>query len=130
MKNSTIQKLKESFCGKVCTVLTKTIAKTNFQDQQFADFFTGIIDSIDEDGIFAKHHITKCMNFFPLQHVVGILEEQVILDTDPSYEKLVEEIKSAPQEKNTNIPTNDSRFINPDFMEILAQNAKRAQEKK
>jgi len=129
MKNSTILKLRENFCGKVCTVLTKTIAKTNFQDKQFADFFTGIIESIDEDGIFAKHANTECMNFFPMQHVVGILEEQVILETDPAYEQIINEIKNPPAQPELNLPKNDSQFINPDFMEILAQNARQAHKK-
>lgn len=129
MKNLTIQKLKENFCGKICTVLTKTVAKTNFKDQQFADFFTGVIDSIDEDGIFSKHHITNCVSFFPLDHVVGILEEQVILDSDPSFEKISQEINEAKKANSVEIPIDDSKFINPDFMAVLAQNAKRAQEK-
>lgn len=132
MKHTTIKKLQESFCGKICTILTKTIAKTNFQDQQFADFFTGLVESIDEDGIFTKHHITKCLNFYPMEQIIGILEEQVILESDPSYEEIMQEIKQIPQpqkEARVKIPENDSKFINPDFMTILAQNAKKSQEK-
>lgn len=132
MKNITIKKLQESFNGKICTILTKTVAKTNFQDQQFADFFTGLVESIDEDGIFTRHHITNCLNFYPMEQIVGILEEQVIMETDPSYKELIEEIKQAPQkQKDTQIEQqkNDSKFINPDFMTILAQNAKKSQER-
>lgn len=129
MNSTTIKKLQNCFCGKICTILTKTIAKTNFQDQQFADFFTGIVESIEEEGVFTKHHITGCLSFFSFQHVVGILEEQVILETDPSYKEILEEVKNPPKENKQEILKNDSKFINPDFMAVLAQNAKKAQEK-
>lgn len=132
MKSITIKKLQESFNGKICTILTKTVAKTNFQDQQFADFFTGLVESIDEDGIFTRHHITNCLNFYPMEQIIGILEEQVILETDPSYKEIVQEIKqtqSAQTNDKQDLFKNDSKFINPDFMKVLAQNAKKSQER-
>ena len=132
MKPLTHKKLQEAFVGKVCTILTSTIAKTNFQDQQFSDFFTAIIESIDEDGIFAKHHMTGCRNYYAWSHVIGILEEQVVQQDDPKYEEIMQEIKKAPVEnQHTILPVdpNASPYVNPEMMASLARKAKEAQEK-
>ena len=129
MKAITVKKLQDAFIGKFCTILTSTIAKTNFQDQQFSDFFTAIVEHIDEDGVFAKHHITGCKNFYSWSHIVGILEEQVISEDNPEYEKIIQEIKKAPVEAQQSIlpvNTNSSPYVNADFMAGLA---KQAQEK-
>lgn len=127
-------KLNEMFKGKVCTILTTTIAKTNFQDQQFSDFFTGIIELIDEDGILTKHHMTGCINYYNWLHVVGILEEQVVTEDDPKYEEIMREIKNAPIENQKAIVPVDpnslgSQFIDAETMASLASQAKEAQSK-
>lgn len=132
MKALTAKKLQEAFVGKVCTILTSTVAKTNFQDQQFSDFFTAIIESVDEDGIFAKHHMTGCRNFYNWLHVVGILEEQVVQQGTPEYDQIMQEIKKAPAENQQSIvpvDPNASPYINPDLMSNLAKQAKEAQNK-
>ena len=132
MKALTVKRLQEAFAGKVCTILTSTVAKTNFQDQQFSDFFTGIIETIDEDGIFAKHHMTGCRNYYTWPHVVGVLEEQVIDQSNPEYENIMKEIKKAPPENQMSIvpvDPNASPYIDPDLMAKLAMQAKEAQGK-
>ena len=128
MKITTIKKLQEKFVGKVCTILTCGIAKNNFADQQFADFFTGIVDSIDEDGIFTRHHLTGCRNFYAMNHVVGILEEQVIGEDNPEFEKIVQEVQKAPDDKKPvvmGVDPNASPYIDP---ALLAQLSKQAQD--
>lgn len=132
MKSLTIKRLQETFVGKVCTILTSTVAKTNFQDQQFSDFFTAIVESLDEDGIFAKHHMTGCRNYYTWNHIVGILEEQVIQQDDPSYEKIMKEVKNAEQVQKQNIlpvDSNASPFVDTEIMASLAKQAKETQEK-
>ena len=126
MKITTARKLQELFVGKICTILTVRSAKQNFQDQQFSDFFTGIIETLDEDGIFAKHHLTGCMTFYSWPHVISILEEQVIQEDDPQYESIMEEIKKSPEQPNV-LPVNQSPFVNPDTMASLSQQAKNIQ---
>lgn len=118
MKHTTIKKLQESFVGKICTILTHSTNKGNYNDQQFADFFTGIIDSIDEDGIFVTHLVTKCKSYFVFQNVIGILEEQTINDTDPQYK----EVDTGPQ-KVEPIVKNDSPFIDPDMLSSMINSA-------
>ena len=58
MKINNVRKLQTQFTGKVCTILTKPIAKHDFNDTQFSDFFTGLIDFLDEDGIWTTHPTT------------------------------------------------------------------------
>jgi hypothetical protein len=134
MKSLTIKKLQDAFVGRVCTILTTTIAKTNFQDTQFSDFFTGIIESLDEDGVFAKHHMTGCKNFYTWNHIVGLLEEQVIEETNPKYQEIIQEIKKTPSDQQAIIPidpnaTNLNPYVDPDVMASLAKQAKEAQNK-
>ena len=131
MKITNVKKLQDMFMGKVCTVLTTTVNKTNFQDTQFADFFTGIIQSIDEDGIFAKHHITGCNNFYHFDYVVGILEEQVIEEDDPKYQEIVNEMKKIPPAQNQGVlPLSDTSFINPDILAELKKQSQNSMIKK
>jgi hypothetical protein len=129
MKTTLIKKLQEQFTGKICTVLTVGIGKNNLQDHQFADFFTCIVELIEEEGIFTKHHITGCNNFYAMQFVVGIMEEQVIRETDPDYDEIIKEIKNPPV-KSEPPPTilgvdPESTYINP---AMLSQLSKQAQE--
>jgi hypothetical protein len=132
MKALTVKKLQETFTGKVCTILTTTVAKNNFMDQQFSDFFTGIVESIDEDGIFAKHLMTGCKNYYTWPHVVGLLQEQVIPQNSPEYEGILKEVRKAPAENAMSIvpvDPNASPFVDPDLMANLAAQAKEAQGK-
>lgn len=132
MKISTIKKLQEYFTGKVCTILTVTVNKVNFTDQQFFDFFTGKIDAVDEDGIFARHHITGCVNFYPFEHITGILEEQVIQEDDPKYTKIVEDIKKKTEQPvnqlEQNLPTtstnNQTPFIDAEMLKKIQGQSK------
>lgn len=124
MKPLTHKKLQD-FVGKVCSILTSSVAKPNFSDTQFSDFFVCIIEEISEDGIFAKHPMTGCMSFFTWPKVVGIFQEQVIDQTDPQYENILAEIKKAPPEQQANIvPVNPgSPYVDPEVMADLAKQA-------
>jgi hypothetical protein len=130
MKTTTIKKLQE-FIGQVCTILTSTTCKNNFTDVQFPDFFLGIIESIDEDGVFSKHPVTKCRNFYSWNHIVGIFQEQVIQENDPNYNEIIQEIKNNPPQRGAFMPVNidDSPFINPDAMAELAKQASETQKR-
>ena len=121
MKQSTLKKMSENFLGKICTILTNPVAKHNFSDPQFADFFTGVVDFIDDDGIFTTHTLTGCKNFYRFDKIIGILEEQVLNDKNPEHQKIITDmIKS--KEKQTNGATNNSEFINIDELSDLANN--------
>ena len=86
----------EYFIDKICTILTQPVNK-NFADKiEHANFFTGLVKKIDRfpNGIsliWLEHLQTKSLSAFNLSMVVGILEEQVIKESDPRYSKLKEE---------------------------------------
>jgi hypothetical protein len=133
MKLTTIKKLQQ-LTNKVCSVLTTSVAKGNFTDNQFADFFVGILDEINEDGVWLRHPMTNCLSFFSINHVVAVLEEQVIDQKDEKYEEILSEVKKAPPEQQVNIipvdiQKNNSPYINPDAMESLANQAKEIRQK-
>lgn len=133
MKPQNIKKL-QVFVGKVCTVLTTSVCKQNFTDVQFPDFFVGLIDSIDEDGIFSKHPLTGCVNFYSWNYVVAVFQEQVIEENDPRYNQIMEEIKSQPQKQSGVIPVDISenqeiKFLDPESMERIAEQAKKMVQK-
>ena len=102
MKLTTIKRLQE-LKNRVCSILTTSVSKSNISDQQFADFFVGIIDEVSEDGIWMRHPMTNCISFFAINHVVAVLEEQVINQQDEKYEEILAEVKKAPPEKQINI---------------------------
>ena len=124
MTISTIKKLNEIFRGKICTVLTVGVNKNNFTDIQFSDFFTGFIEQIDDDGVWTKHHLTGCKNFYPMSQVVSILEEQVVQESDPQYEKLMEQVnKSEVKPITQKYDPKNSPFVNPEMLAALAKQA-------
>lgn len=121
MKILTIKKLQSNFLGKICTILTKPTAKPDFSDHQFADFFTGVIDEIDDDGIFTTHTLTGCKNFYKMSEIVGIIEEQVLDESDPRHQKIITEMKEKKekQDNQDNDDTNDPKFIDIDDLSSL-----------
>lgn len=127
MKPHTIKRL-QHFEGKVCSILTSSVAKSNFNDTQFSDFFVCIVEEVSEDGVFGRHPMTSCLSFFSWPQIVGIFQEQVIDQTDPQYENILAEIKKAPPEQQANIvpvnPAASSPYVDPDVMASLAEQAK------
>ena len=115
MKLTTLKKIQDKFVGKICTILTSPTPKYNFSDTQFSDFFTCVIDSIDEDGVFGTHPTTGCKNFYNLSNIIGIIEEQVFYEDNPEHAEIIAKIKQAPKTK-----PND--FADIDLMSKLAQN--------
>jgi len=82
------------FLGKICTILTSAVAFPfrGGDGIQHAQFFTGTVKEISEHGILIKHIHTDTVAFYTFP-IVGIVEEQVVLKTDPNYEKLETEVK-------------------------------------
>jgi hypothetical protein len=131
MKITTIKKLQEAFVGKVCTVLTVSVAKNNFSDQIFNEFFTGFIESIDEDGVISKHTMTGCKTYYVWASIVAIVEEQFISEDSPEYKKILEKVNQSPVEVKSNVIQLDqqSQFVDPELMAKLSSQAKESQSK-
>ena len=120
MKILTVKKLQDRFRGKICTVLTRSVAKSSFTDPQFSDFFTGVVDEIDDDGVFTTHTLTGCKNFFNMNDIVGIMEEQVVNEGSPEYQKIVTDISEQMKKVPKNEDTNNESFINIDELSEIA----------
>lgn len=122
MKITTVKKLQQKFQGKICTIMTHPIAKRDFNDAQFADFFTGVVDEIDDDGIFTTHALTACKNFYFFSQVIGIIEEQVLDQQNPEHIKIIEEVKDNMKNPKKTSETNEDQFINiEDLAELTAK---------
>ena len=91
MNKLTIQNL-NYFVNKICTIFVVGIQR-QFDAQQFNDYFIGRVDSINEDGIMTTHPITGCKNYYGMNNVVGICEEQFLDPTNPSDAEIINEIK-------------------------------------
>lgn len=100
------------FIGKLCTISTVNI-NFNFKYEQMLDYFSGIIESIDNDGIIMIHPTTNCKNYIFLQYIVSISEEQVLYADNPEHAKIIEDYKK---------PKN--QFVNPTVMSDIAKKAK------
>lgn len=104
------------FLGKVCTIITVATAR-GFTEQQFADYFLGIIEEINEFGIVVIHPITKCKGFYNHSHVIGIIEEQVFHpENEEEAAALRKKIESLPRNELQN---NDSKFLDIDSLTKL-----------
>jgi hypothetical protein len=67
-----IQKL-QYFVGKICTILTPPTNRT-FDDMTHANCFVGIVEDINELGIWIQYPSSQQKAFFPVP-IIGIIEE-------------------------------------------------------
>lgn len=57
------------------------------------DYFVGIVDKIDEDGLLLTSPHTKCKSYIFLKHIVSISEEQVLYESNPDDKKIIDEYR-------------------------------------
>lgn len=74
------------FLGKICTILTNS-TPFPFDPTKHADFFSGLVTEVNEDGVFVKNLRFNTMSFFSFP-IVGIVEERGVSETDPMFEKV------------------------------------------
>lgn len=79
--------------GKPCTIIVKNVP---FKDErQFTDYFMGILEEIDVTssfkGVYTRHPITGCLNFFPLENICEISQEQIFYD-EKENQKIPEKV--------------------------------------
>jgi len=105
-----LERLSDYFTGKIVTIIVAPINR-QFNEKQSMDYFVGRFDHISETGIWITHPTTSCKNFYFIDHVVSIVEEQFITKNDPNYEKIVTEYKNS-VEKKPNSPYVDVNQLN------------------
>lgn len=121
------------FLGKVCTILTQTTSLPIRDSKQHAEYFTGEVVDVTEEGITIKHLNIGTYAFYTFP-IIGIVEEQAISKNDPNYDKLVEEINKKAKPKPINgghpsIPQKSSVALSIDDMTKMAKDIKNAKTK-
>jgi hypothetical protein len=98
--------IKESFTGRICTILTNPVSFPFKDAVQHSQFFTGKVELVDNQGIWLRHLHTNTIAFYSFP-IIGIVEEQVIPQNDPRVEKIKAEMKK----KEPKPPQPHSQFI-------------------
>lgn len=115
------------FKGKPCTISTVQV-NFRFKEEQMMDYFMGIVEVIDDEGIWISHPVTKCMSYIFLKHIVSISEEQMLYDDNPEHAKIIDEYrkeKPITAAKTAVLePSKPSPFVNPEFLKEIAKKAK------
>lgn len=131
MKISTIKKLHNLFLGKVVTLITLGTNKPNIPDSQFSDFYTGVLEEVDEDGVVLTHLLTGCKSFFTLSSVVAVLQEQVLDESNPENRDEIQKIKDqmikkskTNEEQNLNFSNNNSDYNDIEGLDKMAEFAR------
>lgn len=119
----TIETLKKRFLSKPCSIFVQN-TNMSFNQVQAQDYFVGIVESIDEDGIFTKHPITNCWNFFPMDKILGICEEQMLNPGNPEDAKIIDKYKKQSEEKQSTAPKDDGKFLSISSMEEMIKKSK------
>lgn len=108
--------LQANFVGRICTILTNPVSLPFKDAVQHSQFFTGKLEHVDDYGVWLRHVHTNTMAFysFPL---VGIVEEQVIPNSDPRAEKIKEGLKKKD-------PPKPSQFIPIESLTKIVRDSK------
>ena len=128
MDEALVSNLIENFKGKVATILTAPVSFPFKDAIQHSQYFTGKVVDINIYGIWLKHlHIdTYAFYSFP---IIGIVEEQLIPDTDPRAQQIKEEIKQKETPKQPmgcgSHASQSSTFIPVDSLTKMVRDVKR-----
>ena len=120
------------FEGRFCTVFLVQINR-NFKEenpgtfpQPVYNYFSGIVQSITNNGIWLLHPTAKCKSFYFMEHIVGITEEEILNPNDENDAKKIEEFKKVKENANKILdetPSTDG-FLNVEALEKLNQSLK------
>jgi hypothetical protein len=122
------------FRGKVCSLFTNPINR-NFKEEnpktqleQNIMYFVGVVEDVDEYGIFFTQIQTGLKSYFFLNNLVAICEEEVL---DPSNEKdakvinTVKEKDKEIREMMSKYESNETQgFLNIDQLAALTKGEK------
>jgi hypothetical protein len=80
------------FIGKPVTVISTAYTKF-FSNEMFSNYFVGIVESIDENGILLKSLTNNCKSYYFLDNIISIAEELILNEDDPEDKSIIDEIK-------------------------------------
>lgn len=116
------------FTGKPCTITTVQV-NFRFKEEQMMDYFMGIVETIDDHGIWIVHPMTKCRSYILMPHIVSISEEQVLYEGNPEHAKIIEQYrkeKPITAAKTIIAEQRTENFVNPAALADIAKRAKQA----
>lgn len=122
------------FVGKACTITVSAELNFRFKEEQMMDYFMGIVEQIDDYGIWITHVVTKCKTYIFLSRIVSISEEQMLFEDNPEHAKIIQEYRqekpiSAAKTAVTDKPStgiNPLSYVNPANLAKIAKDAKEA----
>jgi hypothetical protein len=123
-----IKKLKKIFLGKICTIFTSPTNRDYKSEnpktypKPLYTYFVGLIEDIDDWGIYTAQATTGLPSFFLWTNVVGIAQEELL---DPENEKdaeVIENIKSEYKEKIKTIPAlKDGQYVDIENLDNISK---------
>ena len=104
------------FVGKVCSIFTVGTS-ISLPAERWHECFTGVVNYVDEHGIWYTNITTKQKSYCFLKHVITISEELVVDKNDPK-------VKSNPKFQEILKKGSNSKKVNKDHqLAILNQDA-------
>ena len=119
------------FVGKAVTVTTVQI-NFRFKEEAMTDYFSGILEIIDEKGMWLLHSVTGSRTFILYPHIVSVTEEQMLFEDNPEDAKIIEEYRkekpltAAKRAINPTPQPKGSSFVNPAVLAEIAKKAKQS----
>lgn len=105
------------FKGKVCTILTSPTNRHFVDEAQYANTFLGLVDKVDNLGVWVIQLTTKKKSFFTHHSLVGIIEESVrIFDSEEEANALRKQLEAKLP------PKNSQQLISVDSLKKLKNN--------
>lgn len=121
----------EYFIGKPCTIFTRSINR-NFKEEnpntfpeQPHHYFVGIIENVDDFGVFVTQVLTGLKSYFFLTGIVAIAEESILDPDVPEDAQIIDKIKLENESaKEQFVP---EKFFNANEMTNMLKNIKEKQ---
>jgi hypothetical protein len=86
------------FKNKVCTILTGPTTRF-FDETQHTNVFVGFVEEIDSDGVWIIQLSTNRKSFFPMNALIGIIEEVVTPLTEEESRLVRQQVEKRLPEK-------------------------------
>jgi hypothetical protein len=80
------------FVGKSCSIAVPAI-NWRYNVEPMMDYFLGVVEKIDEDGIVLLSKLTNAKSYIFLKHVISIHEEPVLYENNPEHKKIIDEYR-------------------------------------
>jgi len=126
-----IDKLKNIFLGKVCTIFTTTTNRDYKTEnpktypEPLYTYFVGAISDIDKGGIYTTQVTTGLSSFFTWDNIVGIAQEEVLHPENKKDAEVIDNIKSEYKEKLKTIPAlKDGQYVDVENLDDISKQIK------